>query len=148
MKKTLAYTCYILPGLFILIIAELFVPAVREIFRGTIFLIPFMLFFLLGIGLIIETKRTKQEGKLRRALLITGFSSVGILISILLHNAFYAAGKIAQNIVILKYLFEVLSIIFFITAIIICPLAFLAGIIMVLSIRFSSRIHRAQEKCN
>jgi len=132
MKKSLMIMCCALLGLFLVIIAEILIPSIREILKGPLFLLPFIVFSLLGIALIFETKRTKQEGKRRRSLIITGISSAGILISMLLHNAFYGLGIIAKDISIVQYLFEGLHVIFFITAIFICPAAFLVGIVLVL----------------
>jgi len=63
------------------------VPAVTEIFRGLIFLLPFAVFF--SLGAILTVVALKEEGKARKFILLTGISSVGVFLSILLHNLLY-----------------------------------------------------------
>ncbi len=67
--------------------------------------------------------------KLKKRLFITGLSSSGFFIFILLHNVFYGLGTLTKHIPVLTFLLEGLHVIFFITAIFICPLGFLIGVI-------------------
>lgn len=130
MKKSLISTFWALVGVFLVIASEFFIPVVRELFRGSLlFLLPFIVFSLLGVVLIFLTVKEKVEGMLKKFLILTGASSAGFFISIFLHNAFYALGTITSHIIVLNYLMEILHIIFFIIAIPICPLAFLVGVV-------------------
>lgn len=75
--------------IFLLILSIFFIPVIREIFKGIQFLLPFLVFSLLGLVLIYLTLKSKIKGKLKKFLLLTGASSAGIFISILLHNLIY-----------------------------------------------------------
>jgi hypothetical protein len=75
-----------------------------------------ILFFLLGTMLIVLTLKSKVKGKLKAYLLLTGFSSAGVFIAIILHN-------------LVSALFNVEEPVFFIIAIIVCPICFLIGLI-------------------
>jgi len=120
----------ILIGVFILMLGEIFVPEIRELFRGSLlFLLPFLIFSLLGAILVFLTIKKKIEGTLKKFLILTGLCAVGFFVSVFLHNAFYALGIITNRIMILSYLMNALNIIFFFVAIFICPLGFLLGII-------------------
>ena len=110
-------------------ICQILIPAIRNVFKGTLFLFPLAIFFLLGIILIVSTIKEKVKPKLKKSLLLTGISSVGFFISVILHNLFYALAMIASNIFLLKYLIDLLSVTFFLIAIFICPIGFLVGAI-------------------
>ena len=128
MKKSLITTFWTLVGMFIVILCQFFVPAVTELFRGSLFfLLPFVIFSLLGGLLIFLTRKEKIEGKLKKLLILTGASAAGFFIFVLLHNVFYALNVVTSNITILRYLTEVLHVTFFLVAIFVCPLGFLIG---------------------
>ena len=111
-------------------IGQFFIPPVRELFMGSeLFLVPFIVFSLLGLALTFLTVREKIEGKLKKFLILVGVSSAGFFISVFLHNAFYALGIIASQIIVLRYLMEALNVAFFIIAIFLCPLSFLVGVV-------------------
>ena len=79
-----------LVGVSIVIVSLFFVAAFVPAFRGTIFL-GFLLtsgavFLLLGAALIFFTVREKVEGMLKKFLLLTGASAVGVLLFVLLQN--------------------------------------------------------------
>jgi len=77
--------------IFVLIMLYLFVPFVQSLKR-TLFPVVAglgILFFILGIVLIVMTIRSKVKGRLRKFLLLTGISASGILVSVLLHNLVY-----------------------------------------------------------
>jgi len=131
MKKFLIpATFWVLMGVFFVILGEFFIPAVRDFFKGSIlFLLPIAIFFLLGIVLIFLTIKGETRKPLRKFLILTGLSSSGFFVSILLHNFIYG---------LFIYLFgsdfwQRIGLgdepIFFIIAIIICPIGFLIGII-------------------
>ena len=129
-KSLLPTTFYALIGVFIVIICMFFVPAVSEFVQGPLlFLSPFIIFSLLGAALIFLTVKSKIKGKHRKLLLLTGVSAAGFFVSIVLHNLLYALAIVASHIIILKYIFEFLHAVFFILAIVVCPLGFLIGAI-------------------
>ena len=117
-------------GVFIVIVCLFLIPP--SILRGYIFwwfLIIFgSIFLLLGVALIVLTVREKVSGTLKKFFLLTGASSVGFLVFVLLHNAVYALfihffgegfwDRIGGD-----------EPVFFIMAIFVCPLGFLVGAI-------------------
>lgn len=118
-----------LVGTFVVIASMLFIPVVRELLRGSLFLTILATCFLLGVALIVLTLKQKVEGKLKKFLILTGASSAGFFISAVLHNVFYGVGMVVGHITALKYLAEALHVAFFLIAIPICPLAFLIGVV-------------------
>jgi hypothetical protein len=129
-----------LVGVFVVIVCFFFIPPFRDLLAGPrLFLIPFIIFFLLAIALIVLTLREKVEGMLKKFFLLTGASAAGVFVFILLHNAVYG---------LFIYFFgegfwnggdEPF---FFIMATIVCPLGFLVGMVgsITLAIRsYSSR---------
>ena len=130
MKKSLKLTFWALVVVFLLIISEFFIPAIRELFRGSfLFLLPLAVFSLLGIVLLFLTLKQKVEGVLKWFLILTGASAGGFFIFVFLHNAFYALNMITSHIIMLNYLTEILHVAFFIIAVLICPLGFLIGLL-------------------
>lgn len=130
MKKSIILTFWALIGVFLLIVSQFFIPVVRELFKGSfIFLLPFIIFSLLGIVLIFLTLKQKVGGALKKFLILTGISATGFFISVFLHNIFYGLSIIISQISILSFFMEILHIAFFIIAIFICPLVFMIGLI-------------------
>ncbi len=130
MTKSIILTFWALIGFFLLIASQFFIPIVRELFKGSlIFLLPFIIFCLLGIVLIFLTLKQKVGGALKRFLIITGSSATGFFVSVFLHNIFYGLSIITSQISILNFLMEILDIAFFIIAIFVCPLGFVIGLI-------------------
>ena len=130
MKRKLTWPIFwALIGVFIVVVCLFFVPAFRDLLRGSeLFLVPIAIFFLLGAALIFLTLKEKVGGILQKFLLLTGASAVGFFVSILLHNAIYG---------LFIYFFgadfwDRISLgdepVFFIVAIIICPIGFLVGV--------------------
>ncbi len=68
----------------------------------------------LGIVLIVLTMKQKVAGKLKVLLLLTGASATGFLVFVILHNLVSALLNIEEPV-------------FFILAVIMCPLGFLVG---------------------
>lgn len=114
-------------GIFLVILSMFLIPPVREFFKGPLFLVIFAAFSFLGFALIFMTLKEKVKGKLKKFLLLTGVSSLGFFIGVLLHNFLYALAVITEDIVILHYLMEALQVVFFIMAVFICPIGFLIG---------------------
>lgn len=123
----------------IFLVCLFFIPAVRELLSGSeLFLIPIAVFFLLGVALIVFTLKERVEGVLKRFFLLSGASSAGFFLFILLHNAFYALAVAGSHIPVLGSLMEFLHAAFFFMAVPVCPLAFLVGAIGTIVIKFRS----------
>ena len=131
MKKfSIPVVFWALVGVFILVLCQFFIPAVRDILRSSLwFLLPIAIFFLLGLVLLVLTLKQKIERKLRKFLILTSASAIGFFLSILLHNFIYG---------LFIYFFgqdfwERIGLgdepFFFIVAIFICPIGFLVGMI-------------------
>ncbi len=128
MNKYIITTFWALIVNFLFIVSMFFIPAVRKSFQGSeVFLIPFIIFFLLGLVLTILTFKNKVEPKFKKFLLLTGISSAGMFISIFLHNIIYG---------IFIFLFgadfwDRIGIgdepVFFFIALVLCPIGFLVG---------------------
>ena len=140
MNKSLTVTLLALVVSFLLILGAFFIPPVQNLFQGTaLFLLPFIIFSLLGIVLIFLTLREKVKGTLKRYLLLTGASALGFFTFIFLHNAFYALNMVTHHITVLNYLTEILHTIFFLAAILLCPLGFLVGIVGTTILHFKQK---------
>ncbi len=118
---------WFLLAIFVFITLQMTLPAIRDLFRGSVFLLPVAVFFLLGLALMLATLKQQARGKLKKFLLLTGASAVGFFAGVILHNAFYALAVVAKEITVLKYIFEGLHVFFFLIAIPVCPIAFLVG---------------------
>jgi len=85
--------------------------------------------FLLGAALIFLTVKEKVGGVLKKFLLLTGASAMGIPVSISLHNAIYALFIHFSG----ADFWDRIGIgdepVFFIMAIFVCPIGFLVGAI-------------------
>jgi hypothetical protein len=104
---------------YILVLSQIFIPTVSELFAGSLlFLLPFFIFSLLGLTLIFLTVREKMTGRLKKSLILTGVSAFGILACSVLHNLTYAIG-------IYFFQKEFEEPVFFLLAVIILPVVFL-----------------------
>lgn len=129
LRQSTIVTFWMLVGIFLVFLCQLFIPVFRDLFKGSeLFLIPMAVFCLLGLVLLILSVREKVEGKLRKFLILTGASAVGLFIFVVLHNVFYALSTITGEIFVLNYLIESLHVAFFLMAIPVCPIGFLMGV--------------------
>jgi len=129
-RKAMYVVFYVLIIMMIVLISEFFIPVIREFFIGSLFLLPPIIFFLLGVALMFLIWKGKlKKGMLKKFLILTGASSTGFFVGIFLHNMFYALNIITSHIIVLKYLTEALHVGFFIIAIIVCPIGFLVGMV-------------------
>ena len=96
---------------------------------GPYIFILWILHFFAGVGLIITTYKEKISGKRQFYLLLSGFSSAGFLIGVVLHNLLYALGTITENFVILNKIINFFEVAFFLVATIICPVGFIVGVV-------------------
>ena len=119
-----------LVGVFVVMACVFGIPAVRELLMGLLFMaISGAVFALLGVALIVLTVKEKVAGMLKKFLLLTGASAVGIPVSIFLHNAIYGlfiewfGAGFWDRIGLGDEPF------FFIMAIFVCPIGFLVGVV-------------------
>ena len=116
---------------FVMAISYIFAPIAISIRRSLwpLFVIFSIISLLLGIILIFLTLEEKIKGCLKRFLLLTGISVIGMPVSIILHNLIYG---------LFIYFFgqdfwERIGLpdepIFFIIAVLVCPIGFLVGVI-------------------
>jgi len=112
MKGKLVWSVFwALVGVFVIVISMIFIP-LR--FPLAIFLPAIVVFALLGMALLFLTVKTKVRGILKKFLLLTGASAVGLPVFALLHN-------------VVSGLFNIEEPVFFIMAVFVCPIAFLVG---------------------
>ena len=116
--------------IFILIVAFFMIPDTIPVHRMLFLVLAVLaiLFFIYGAALTFLTFKSKIKGKQKTFLLLTGISAIGFPVSVVLHNFFYALGVLTENIVVLKFLFEILHAAFF-----------LIGLILVLSVKKKPR---------
>jgi len=128
MTKSIILTFLALIGVFFLIVSQFFIPVVNKLISGSIiFLLPFVIFFILGIVLIFLTLKQKIDGILKRFLMLTGASATGFFVFVFLHNMFYALGIVTNEIPILSFIMVFSHVACFMIAIFICPLVFVIG---------------------
>jgi len=114
---------------FLTVVSIIFIPIFREFLSGIFMIISGGLLIILGGSLIFFTLRQKVKRKLKYFLLLTGASGAGFFIFVFLHNLFYGLCSITKEVVILSNLLKILEVTFFLLAIVICPIAFLVGVI-------------------
>lgn len=115
---------------FLFLVAEFFVPSVREYLSGPVlFLIPAFVFFILGILLLVAVLKGGVLETKKKFLLLTGASAAGFFAFVILHNLFYALAEMASSIGLLSSALEVVHAAFFLISVIVCPLGFIVGAI-------------------
>jgi len=131
MKKTFAVILGALMVVFLYVVAgfQFFGQSFNSYLKPILFLISFLIFFLLSIILIVFTFKKKVGGKLKKFLLLTGISPLVMVVSVILHNLVY-------GLLILFFganFWERIGLgdepFFFLLAIVICPIAFLIGLL-------------------
>ncbi|MFC2024915.1 hypothetical protein ACFLTG_00665 [Chloroflexota bacterium] len=144
MKGKLVWSIFwALVAIFVVIVCAFFIPAIRELVMGLLFLIiSGLVFLLLGVALIVLTMKEKVGGMSKKFLILTGASAAGFFISFLLHNAIYGlfihffGADFWDRIGLGDEPF------FFILATIVCPIGFLVGAVgsIVLAIKNKTSI--------
>jgi hypothetical protein len=114
-KKIVPILFWVLVAAFIIVFSSI----IFGFIRGVVFLPAIGVFALLGLALFIFTFREKYKGWMKKSLLVTGGSVVLFVISVFLHNFFYALGIIFSHITFLKYLMEFLHVGFFLIGLIV-----------------------------
>jgi hypothetical protein len=112
----------------ILVMLNMLVPDIG-LMTGPYVFILWILHFVTGVGLIVTTYKEKITGKRKFYLLLSGFSSAGFLLGVVLHNLLYALGTITENLVIVNKIINFFEIAFFLAATIISPVGFFVGMV-------------------
>ena len=109
-----------------------------EIVGGSVlFMTPFAVFFLLAVALLVFTLWEKVAGLLRVFFLLTASSAVGVLVFMMLHNLVYG---------LFIHFFGADfwnggdEPVFFILALIVCPLGFLTGAVGSIVLRIKESV--------
>lgn len=119
---------WILVGIFIILVCYFAIPGPFYFKRSLFPLVAVLgiVFFVFGLILIIATYRMKIKGKLKLYYLLTGYSAVGVLVFVLLHNFVYPLFIVLFGEGFLQGGDDP---VFFILAVIVCPIVFLIGVI-------------------
>lgn len=129
MKGKLVWSVFwALVGVFVIVVSMIAIPRplMPSGFPPAIFLSAIVVFVLLGVALLFLTVKTKVGGILKKFLLLTGASAVGLPVSILLHN-------------VVSGLFNIEEPVFFIMAIFVCPIGFLVGAVGTIVLAIKSK---------
>ncbi|MFH1537078.1 MAG: hypothetical protein ABID45_03760 [Patescibacteria group bacterium] len=123
----------IIISLLVFIFCGLLTSMVTEIFRGKQFLYILLggggAFLVLGIALILLTKKLEVSKANKVFLYMTGFSAPAFLIGTVGHNLLYALGTVITEISVLPYIVSAFEVAFFFLAVPVCPIGFIVGII-------------------
>ena len=115
MKGKLMWSIFwVLVGVFVIVAGTMFIPSVGRLTLRLNVFAGWPVFAALGVALLVLTVKTKVGGMLKKFLLLTGGSAVGLLVFGILHN-------------VVSALFNTEEPVFFIIATIVCPIGFLAG---------------------
>lgn len=129
-EKLIRVVFWGLVAAFIMVISLFSIPIARELLMGSIFLIASGVVLLsLGGALIYLTLKEQMSGMLKKFLVLTGASAAGIPISVVLHNAIYGLLINWFGTDFWERIGMVDEPFFFVLAIIVCPIGFLAGTI-------------------
>lgn len=113
----------------ILTFLMLLLPDFMSLIGPNILLVWGLLILSGGILVFVTHKSDLKRGKPKTFLLISGFSAVGFVLGVILHNAFYALAILAKNIPLLPAVMNVLEVAFFLIAVILSPLGLLVGLV-------------------
>ena len=128
MKGKLTWSIFwVLVGVFV-VVASIFALSIREIVGFWFLIISGTVLLLLGVALIFLTVKAKAGGISDKFLILTGASSAGIIVSILLHNVIYGLFIQWFGADFWERIGTGDEPFFFILAIIVCPIGFLVGV--------------------
>ncbi|MFC1727558.1 hypothetical protein ACFL0Y_03470 [Patescibacteria group bacterium] len=128
-KRSLLLVFWLIISFFSLTLASFFIPVISSLFQGPQFMLLPLGVFILGGALVWLTLKQEKKGLLRKFLLLTGGSAMGLLAFSVLHNLFYAVEVITKDVLLISRLAGLIHALFFIVAVIICPIGFLVGAI-------------------
>lgn len=118
----------VLAALSLLVMLAMLFPDAGLMRRPYIFIL-WALHALSGLVLIILTYQNKVTGKVKAFLLLAGFSALGFILGVVLHNLFYALGILTGEIAILNAILGFLGGGFFLLATILFPIGLIVGIV-------------------
>ena len=126
--RLLSVLFWALLATFALVLGPILIPFLEPL-MGTVFLPLLGACFVLGLALLVLSIRARSVGAVRKFLILTGASSVGLAVFSVLHNVFYGLATLAEDWAVLKSVLTGLEVGFFLIGTIVCPLAFLAGVV-------------------
>lgn len=124
--KSVWITFWVTAVVFVIAVGAMFIPPVGRLPMRLNVFAGWPVFAILGVVLIVLTVKAKVGGMLKKSLLLTGSSAVGLLIFGVLHN-------------VVSGLFNTEEPVFFILAIIVCPIGFLVGAIGTIVLAIKSK---------
>jgi hypothetical protein len=134
-EKSVWVVFWVMVAVFVIAVLMMFALPILNLSLGINAFAPWPVLFILGVVLIVLTVKRKVAGMLKKFLLLTGASAVGLPVFIILHNLVY-------GLFILLFGADFWGAsgdepVFFILATIVCPVAFLVGAIgtIVLAVR-------------
>jgi len=113
-------------AVFVIAVGTMLIPLVGRLPMRLNVFAGWPVFALLGVALLVLTIKAKAGGMLKKFLLLTGGSAVGLLIFAILHN-------------VVSALFNTEEPAFFILAIIVCPIVFLVGAVGTIVLAIKSK---------
>ena len=130
MDKRNQVTFWALVGVFVIVIIVFLIPVARElVLEAAFFLGAGIAFLLLGALLMYFTLKGEMRGLLKKFLLLTGASAVGIPVGVVLHNLVYGLSIHLFG----EHFWDGIGLsdepVFFTLAVVVCPIAFLVGTI-------------------
>ena len=127
MKGELIWSVFwALVGVFVIVVSMILIQPAMRLLMPFGFLSAIVVFVLLGVVLLFLTVKTKVGGILKKFLLLTGASAVGLPVFTLLHN-------------VVSYLFNIEEPVFFIMALFVCPTGFLVGAVGTIVLAIKSK---------
>ena len=115
MKGKLIWSIFwALVGVFVIVVSMMFIPPLGSYQMRFNSFAAWPVLAGLGVTLLVLTVKTKVGGILKKFLLLTGASAVGLPVFVILHN-------------VVSGLFNTEEPVFFILATIVCPIGFLVG---------------------
>jgi len=127
-KNTALVLVTILAVFFVFIVLQMTV--LQDYIHGMIFLLPFLLWAIVGGILMIFTLTNQLPVLLKWSLMAASCAAMGMIFGIVAHNFFYAVGEFsAGESVYSQSVISGYGVFFFIEAVIVCPLVFIVGLI-------------------
>jgi len=143
MKRSTIVSFIALVVVFILIVFQMTVPAIRDFVRGEVFMIPFAVFLVLGITLFVQAYREKEKNLTRKFLLLTSGSAIGVPLGVILHNLIYGLMIILFGEGIWERWGMMDEPVFFIISLLVLPILFLIGVVGTVVIMIKKKIRNA-----
>ena len=114
---------------FSIMISSVLIVPLRNYFRVRgIFLLPMVIYSVLGMILFVSIMNDKTKNKNRKWMMISALSSSMFFVLVIMHNAFYALSVMSFKMVFINIAAGWIHAILFIMAVILCPLIYALGI--------------------